>query len=131
MNHEFWNEIGNLYFMCGAYEPAIHAYLRSIKLDNTFGRSYSNLATAYVRTGKYSEAIKLYRRGIELLSDNKEKAATWNRLGILYRQIKEYNNALEAYQRADLIMPQEDSEKLSETRRDPCKGQPGKFTGTY
>jgi len=118
MNHEFWNEIGNLYFMCGAYEPAIHAYLRSIKLDNTFGRSYSNLATAYVRTGKYSEAIKLYRRGIELLSDNKEKAATWNRLGILYRQIKEYNNALEAYQRADLIMPQEDSEKLSETRRE-------------
>ena len=111
MNHEFWNEIGNLYFMCGAYEPAIHAYLRSIKLENTFGRSYSNLAMAYVQTGKYSEAIKLYRRGIELLSDKKEKAATWNRLGILYRQIKEYNNALEAYQRADLIMPQEDAEK--------------------
>ena len=112
MNHEFWNEIGNLYFMCGAYEPAIHAYLRSIKLENTFGRSYSNLALAYVQTGKYNEAIKLYRRGIELLSDKKEKAATWNRLGILYRQIKEYNNALEAYQRADLIMPQEDAEKI-------------------
>jgi tetratricopeptide (TPR) repeat protein len=112
MNHEFWNEIGNLYFMCGAYEPAIHAYLRSIKLENTFGRSYSNLALAYVQTGKYNEAIKLYRRGIELLSDKKEKAATWNRLGILYRQIKEYNSALEAYQRADLIMPQEDAEKI-------------------
>jgi tetratricopeptide (TPR) repeat protein len=112
MNHEFWNEIGNLYFMCGAYEPAIHAYLRSIKLENTFGRSYSNLALAYVQTGKYKEAIKLYRRGIELLSDKKEKAATWNRLGVLYRQIKEYNNALEAYQRADLIMPQEDAEKI-------------------
>jgi len=116
MNHEFWNEIGNLYFMCGAYDPAIHAYLRSIKLENTFGRSYSNLAMAYVQTGKYIEAIKIYRRGIELLSDKKEKAATWNRLGILYRQIKQYNNALEAYQRADLIMPQEDSEKLPEVR---------------
>jgi len=114
MDHEFWNEIGNLYFMSGAYEPAIHAYLRSIKLENTFGRSYSNLALAYVRTGKYKEAIKLYRRGIQLLSDNKEKAATWNRLGILYRQIKEYDNALEAYQRADLIMPQEDAQKMSE-----------------
>jgi tetratricopeptide (TPR) repeat protein len=112
MNHEFWNEIGNLYFMCGAYEPAIHAYLRSIKLENSFGRSYSNLAMAYVQTGKYSEAIKLYRRGIELLSDKKEKAVTWNRLGILYRQVKEYNNALEAYQRADLIMPQEDTDKI-------------------
>jgi tetratricopeptide (TPR) repeat protein len=116
MNHEFWNEIGNLYFMCGAYEPAIHAYLRSIKLENTFGRSYSNLAMAYVQTGKYGEAIKLYRRSIELLSDNKEKAATWNRLGILYRQIKEYDNALEAYQRADLIMPQEDAEKMAKAR---------------
>jgi tetratricopeptide (TPR) repeat protein len=116
MNHEFWNEIGNLYFMCGAYEPAIHAYLRSIKLENTFGRSYSNLALAYVQIGKYDEAIKLYRRGIELLSDKKEKAATWNRIGILYRQLKEYNNALEAYQRADLIMPQEKAEKTSEAR---------------
>jgi tetratricopeptide (TPR) repeat protein len=116
MNHEFWNEIGNLYFMCGAYEPAIHAYLRSIKLENTFGRSYSNLAMAYVQTGKYQEAIRIYRRSIELLSDKKEKAATWNRLGILYRQIKDYNNALEAYQRADLIMPQGDSEKASEVR---------------
>jgi tetratricopeptide (TPR) repeat protein len=118
LNHEFWNEIGNLYFMCGAYEPAIHAYLRSIKLENTFGRSYSNLAMAYVQTGKYKEAIKLYRRSIELLSDKKEKAATWNRLGILYRKIKEYDNALEAYQRADLIMPQEDAEKMSEASGD-------------
>ena len=118
MNHEFWNEIGNLYYMCGAYEPAIHAYLRSIKSENTFGRSYSNLALAYVQTGKYIDAIKIYRRGIELLSDKKEKAVTWNRLGILYRQIKEYNLALEAYQRADLIMPQEDSENLLEVHTD-------------
>lgn len=116
MNHEFWNEIGNLYYMCGAYEPAIHAYLRSIKLENTFGRSYSNLALAYVQTGKYYEAIKIYRRGIELLVDQKEKAATWNRLGILYRQIKEYDHALEAYQRADLILPPEEAEKALEVR---------------
>jgi tetratricopeptide (TPR) repeat protein len=102
--------------MCGAYEPAIHAYLRSIKLENTFGRSYSNLALAYVQTGKYYEAIKIYRRGIELLVDQKEKAATWNRLGILYRQIKEYDHALEAYQRADLILPPEEAEKALEVR---------------
>ena len=114
MDHEFWNEIGNLYFMCGAYEPAIHAYLRSIKLENTFGRSYSNLAMAYVQTGKYSEAIKLYRRSIDLISDKKDKAATWNRLGTLYRQVKKYDHALEAYQRADLILPQEDVGNLSE-----------------
>ncbi len=107
-NHETWNELGNLYLMNGAYEPAIHAYLRSIQSNNKFGRSYSNLALAFVYTGKYSDAIKLYRRSIELLSDAKEKAITWNRLGILYRHIRDYKNAMEAYQRADVLDPQLD-----------------------
>ena len=105
--HEFWNELGNLYFMSGAYEPAIHAYLRSIQLNGRFGRSYSNLALAFVHTGKYADAIKLYRHSIGLLPDVKEKAITWNRLGILYRQMKDYKNALEAYQQADVLDPQQ------------------------
>src|SRR5258706_15909544 len=80
--HEFWNELGNLYFISGAYEPAIHAYARSIELDRGFGRPYSNMALAFVHTGKYVDAIELYHRSIELLTDDKEKAITWNRLGI-------------------------------------------------
>ena len=35
--HELWNELGNLYFMSGAYDQAIHAYQRSIQLDAGFG----------------------------------------------------------------------------------------------
>ncbi len=110
-DHEFWNELGNLYFMNGAYEPAVNAYLRSIQLDGKFGRSYSNLALAFVHTGRYTDAIKLYRRSIELLQDVKEKAITWNRLGILYRQIRDYKNALEAYQQADVLAQQQDLER--------------------
>lgn len=110
-NHEVWNELGNLYFMSGAYEPAIHAYVRSIQLNNKFGKSFSNLALAFVHSGKYAEAIKLYRHSIDLLPDLKDKAITWNRLGILYRQIKDYKNALEAYQQADLLDPQQNDPK--------------------
>ncbi|MDO8752760.1 MAG: tetratricopeptide repeat protein [Anaerolineales bacterium] len=116
-NHEFWNELGNLYFMQGAYQPAIHAYLRSIESEIRFGRSYSNLAMAFVQIGKYDEAIKLYRRSITLLPDEKEKAITWNRLGILYRQVKDYNSALEAYQQADILDPQQESDGLSQSGR--------------
>src|SRR5512142_2058664 len=60
--HELWNELGNLYFMSGAYNQAIHAYERSIKCDTSFGRPYSNLALTYVQQGKYEEAVELYRR---------------------------------------------------------------------
>ena len=105
-DHEFWNELGNLYFMNGAYETAINAYLRSIQLDGKFGRAHSNLALAFVHTGRHAEAIKLYRRSIELLTDLKEKAITWNRLGALYRQIRDYKNAIEAYQQADVLAQQ-------------------------
>ncbi len=118
-NHEFWNELGNLYFMNGAYQPAIHAYLRSIELDGGFGRSYGNLAMAFVKTGKYAEAIKLYQRSIELLPDEKEKAIAWNRLGVLYCQVKEYNHALDAYQQADLLDPDIDEARMVDAPQTP------------
>jgi tetratricopeptide (TPR) repeat protein len=102
-DHEYWNEIGNLYFMQGAYEAAVNAYLRSIQLDEKFGKPYSNLASAFVHAGKYEQAIKLYRRSIEFLSDAKDKVITWNRLGALYRQVRDYQNAVAAYQQADIL----------------------------
>lgn len=110
-DHELWNELGNLYFLNGAYEPATRAYLRSIELESKCGRSYSNLAMAFAQIGKYNEAIKLYRHSIELLSDEKEKAVTWNRLGILYLQMKDYDNALDAYQQSDLLNTEQDAER--------------------
>jgi tetratricopeptide (TPR) repeat protein len=104
--HELWNELGNLYFMSGAYNQAVYAYHRSIQLDSSFGRPYSNLALAYVQQGKYQEAIELYRSSIELLADNKEKAVSWSRLGNVYRHLKDYTKAVVAYQQADELDPQ-------------------------
>ncbi|HUH96947.1 MAG TPA: tetratricopeptide repeat protein [Anaerolineales bacterium] len=104
--HELWNEMGNLYFMSGAYEQAVHAYLRSIQMDSTYGRPYSNLAVAYVRQGKYDEAVKLFRRSLDLLADHREKAISWNRLGKVYRQLKDYEQAVIAFQCADELDPE-------------------------
>ena len=103
--HELWNELGNLYFMSGAYNQAVYAYNRSIQMDSNFGRPYSNLALTYVQQGKYQEAIELYRSSIELLVDNKEKAISWSRLGNVYRHLKDYKKAVVAYQQADELDP--------------------------
>jgi tetratricopeptide (TPR) repeat protein len=111
--HELWNELGNLYFMSGSYEQAIHAYHRSIQMDNTYGKPYSNLAQTYVLQGKYDEAVKLFRRSLDLLVDNKEKAISWNRLGKVYRHLKDYQQAVIAFQHSDEFDPEckEDSEE--------------------
>src|SRR5512140_449269 len=103
--HELWNELGNLYFMSGAYNQAANAYQRSIQADTEFGRPYSNLALTFVQQGKYDEAIELYRRSIELLARNKEKAISLNRLGNVYRHLKDYSKAVVAFQQADDLDP--------------------------
>jgi tetratricopeptide (TPR) repeat protein len=104
--HELWNELGNLYFLSGAYPQAVHAYHRAIKLDENFGRPYSNLALTYAQQGKFDQAVDLYRRSIELLAENKEKAVSWNRLGDVYRTLRNYQEAVLAYRRADELDPE-------------------------
>src|SRR5512142_2400542 len=103
--HEVWNELGNLYFLCGAYNQAANAYQRSIQADTEFGRPYSNLALTYVQQGKYDDALELYRRSIELLADAKEKAVSLNRLGNVYRHLKDYSKAVVVFQQADELDP--------------------------
>ena len=107
---ELWNELGNLYFLSGSYNQASNAYQRSIQLDAGFGRPYSNLALTYVQQGKFDEAIELYRRSIELLTENKEKAVSWNRLGTVYRHLKDYSKAVIAFQEADELDPESAAE---------------------
>src|SRR5688572_21481731 len=102
---DIWNELGNTYFKAGAYDEAIDAYNKAIGLNPKFGWSYSNLALAYTRKGRLSEAIPLYQKSIELLGDKADKAISWNRLGDAYRQLNEYDNAAAAYETADGLSP--------------------------
>lgn len=121
--HELWNELGNLYYLSGSFDQAIYAYNRSIQMERRFGRPYSNLALTYVRRGKYAEAVKLYQTGIELLVENKEKAISWYRLGDVYRCLKDYRDAILAYQQGDMLDPtlSQDSEELGEVLYGPSE----------
>ena len=105
-NPTVWNEKGNIHFQNGAYEDAIRAYNKAIELDRSFGWPYSNLALTYLTLGKFAEAILLYQRSASLLSTNVEQATTWNSLGNIYRHLDDYENALNAYQRADELDPE-------------------------
>jgi len=102
---EVWNKKGNIHFQNGEYEKAINAYNKAIELDRSFGWPYSNLAHTYLAMDKYAEAILLYQKSASLLKKSEEKAAAWNSLGNIYRHLSEYENALQAYQKADEIDP--------------------------
>ena len=103
---EVWNKKGNIHFQNGDYENAISAYNKAIELDRSFGWPYSNLALTYLTMGKYAEAILLYQKSASLLKNKEEKAAAYNSVGNIYRALNEYENALNAYQKADELDPE-------------------------
>ncbi len=99
------NELGNAYCQAGHYGDAMQAYFQAISIDSGFGWSYSNLALALAGRGEYREAELLLLKSVDLLSGNKAKALAWNRLGDLYRQMCQYDDASQAYQNADQLNP--------------------------
>lgn len=96
-----WYELGNLYFHTEAYDQAVEAFHKAIELEPQFGWPYSNLALTLVTQGKHADAIPLYQKSIELLEADKDKAMAWNRLGNVYRKLNQYEDALDAFHRAD------------------------------
>ena len=100
-----WNESGNFLANAHQYEQAIAAYKRSIELDPGFGQPYSNLGFLLYHSGKYQSAVLLLHRSLDLLDNSRDKATSWNRLGDVYRRMRDYGNALDAYQRANQLNP--------------------------
>ena len=99
-NAQVWNDLGRLFFKTGSYEEALQAYYKAIELDPSFGWPYSNLALALVYQGDYLPAVPLYKKSIDLLTDARDRAVTWNRLGHAYRKLNDYDRANAAYRQA-------------------------------
>ncbi|HAV78097.1 MAG TPA: hypothetical protein DCX53_12175 [Anaerolineae bacterium] len=102
--HELWNELGNLYFVSGAYDKAVRAYNRAIDINPEIGEPYSNLALTYTQMGKNAEAVSIYQRGIHLLKDDLDKAVSLHKLGEIYYQLKQFTRAAETYQQIETLV---------------------------
>ena len=53
----------------------------------------------------------MYQKGIELLNNPTEKAVLWNRLGDVYLQLDDFQDALGAYQMAVELDPENETFK--------------------
>ncbi|HSR21816.1 MAG TPA: tetratricopeptide repeat protein [Anaerolineales bacterium] len=110
-----WNDLGELLLKTGALEKATEAFQSAIEMDPSFGPAYNNLARTKSAEGKYAEAIPCFERSIALLEDNKQKADAWNGLGNAYRKLNDYNSAINAYQKA-VVLVDEGVDLLTRTR---------------
>jgi tetratricopeptide (TPR) repeat protein len=98
-----WNELGLIFSRMEAHEEAEEAFLKAIEIDRGFGVAYSNLGLLHSQQDRFKDAIAMLTRSLELLKEDKDKAAAWNRLGNVRRQMNQYEAAMFAYQKADAL----------------------------
>ncbi len=98
-----WTEIGNIYLKLGASKDAISAFTKAVELNPDSGWAYSSLGQAYLLTGEYGHALFLFRKSIQLLDTPENQAVVWNKIGDAYRALKDIENAIQAYRKADAL----------------------------
>lgn len=102
-NSQAWNDLGMCHLLTDAPDDAAAAFTKAIELDRGNGWAYSNLAQARMQQGRHKESVSLLLRSIELMPSDADKAVSWNHLGSVYRALNDYDNAMAAYQMADLL----------------------------
>jgi tetratricopeptide (TPR) repeat protein len=98
-----WNEIGNIYLKFGSPKDAITAFTKAVELNPDSGWAHSSLGQAYLQTGEFGHALFLFRKSIQLMDTPENQAAVWNKIGDAYRALKDIDNAIQAYRKADAL----------------------------
>jgi tetratricopeptide (TPR) repeat protein len=90
----------------GALDRAIDAYQKAVTLSPTDGQAHYHLAEAYAQKTELPKAISFYQKSIDLFLNNKDKAISLSCIGDLHRRMKEFVKALEAFEVAVSLDPE-------------------------
>ncbi len=108
-NANLWARLGNTYMKAGAIDRAIEAYQKAVNMDTTDGQTFWLLAQAYAQKDNLSEAASYYQKSVDLFPNNSDKALSLSKAGDLFRQMKQYVSALEAFEAAIGLDPENET----------------------
>jgi len=108
-----FNNRGNLLESMEKLEDAQRSFSRAIELDRNFARAYSNRGNVERKLGNHSNALRDFSKALELepwQPDNPNQDRNFQfrmyiNLGDIYLFSKKFDKALEAYDRAQEIEP--------------------------
>jgi tetratricopeptide (TPR) repeat protein len=88
---------GSIYTALHDYLSALDNYSTAIELNPSFAQAYYNRGRVYSFLERYGEALSDLERSVELEPQNFGYRAKGN-VGLIYHQLGEYENALEAFE---------------------------------
>lgn len=92
-------------YKANLFEQAAMLYQQSIDYNPNVGQTYSNLAVAYQKLNRSSEALWANQKAIALASNNNTKAYSHYNIGKIYENNQDYAQAKQHYQLANQYKP--------------------------
>lgn len=92
-------------YKANLFEQAAMLYQQSIDYNPNVGQTYSNLAVAYQKLNRSSEALWANQKAIALASNNNTKAYSHYNIGKIYESNQDYAQAKQHYQLANQYKP--------------------------
>lgn len=92
-------------YKANMFEQAAMLYQQSIDYNPNVGQTYSNLAVAYQKLNRSSEALWANQKAIALASNNNTKAYSHYNIGKIYENNQDYAQAKQHYQLANQYKP--------------------------
>ena len=123
----------------GGYEEAIGCYNKAIELEPDYFQAWNNKGLAFLERDKreyeykYKRAIECFDTAIKYFEKAKinpkeyiyyrlseDRADTYNNLDVCYYELRDYDKAIECFEKADEINKHD---KLAETNRTVTRGK--------
>ena len=92
-------------YKASLFEQAAMLYQQSIDYNPNVGQTYSNLAVAYQKLNRPSEALWANQKAIALASNNNTKAYSHYNIGKIYENNQDHAQAKQHYQLANEYKP--------------------------
>jgi serine/threonine protein kinase/tetratricopeptide (TPR) repeat protein len=104
LNPYYWtnyNALGKAYFHSADYPKALQAYQRVTILEPDVDIGYENVGNVFAQQGMYQDSIPYYQKALQI----RPNFSTYSNLGTSYFFLKQYPSAVEAFEKAVALNP--------------------------
>jgi serine/threonine protein kinase/Flp pilus assembly protein TadD len=129
LNPYFWanhNALGNVYFQSGDYLKASQSFKQVAVLAPDIDAGYENIGDVFLQRGMYQESIPFYQKSLQF-----QHFSTYSNLGTSYFLLKQYPNAIEMFEKAVALNPNDTDLMVNLADAYRGAGQQDKARATY
>ena len=130
LNPYYWvnqDALGNAYFQSGDYAKALIAFQQITVLEPDIGVGFENVGVINLQQGRYQESIPYFQKALQI----EPYFSTYSNLGTAYFNSKQFPQAVEMFEKAAALNPNETTPAVNLADAYRSAGQKDKAHDAY